>query len=832
MLSINYTPDQLLKLTGGAYHQKAFEEEKIRDVLIDSRRLVNPEHCLFIALKTPKNDGHNYVADLYDKGVRNYILDHIPENVEDLADANIIIVKDTLRALQKIGEYHRKQFDIPVIGITGSNGKTIVKEWLYQLLQHDYNIVRSPKSYNSQVGVALSALQMNEDNNLAIFEAGISETDEMERLQPIIRPTIGIFTNIGQAHNENFINISQKVGEKLNLFTAVDTLIYTPDHYEIREQIIKSELYRKINIFKWSRKASADLIIYAISKDQRQTKIQANFQNKEIEIVIPFTDQASVENAMHCWMTMLHLGYDNETIAARIKTLSPVAMRLELKEGINHCSIINDSYNSDFNALVIALDFMNQQKQHKKKTVILSDILQSGMNNLTLYQSVYELLKEKQIDRLIGIGKNITQQSNQFQDMEAEFYPSTNDFLNKFSIASFNNETILLKGARIFEFEQINKNLQQQSHETVMEINLNALVDNYNFFRSAVQPDTKIMAMVKAFSYGSGSFEIANILQYHRVDYLGVAYTDEGVELRKSGITLPLMVMNPEEHSFDIMIRHNLEPEIYSFRVLDLLDKATERNIVQDQKPVGIHLKLDTGMRRLGFKENEIDDVIEKILNNPLIRIKSVFSHLAASDEPGEVAFTKKQISRFESMSSKIQNYFDHKIIRHISNSAAITRYPQAQFDMVRLGIGLYGVATDSEIKNKLRNVSRLKTSISQLKFVKKGETVGYGRAFEADTDMKIGIVPIGYADGLSRILSNKKGKLWVNGNAAPIVGNICMDMCMVDLNGLEVNEGDEVIVFDDQHNIEEMAKDLGTIPYEVLTNVSRRVKRVYFHEG
>ncbi|MGM0612919.1 MAG: bifunctional UDP-N-acetylmuramoyl-tripeptide:D-alanyl-D-alanine ligase/alanine racemase [Bacteroidota bacterium] len=832
MLSINYTPDQLLKLTGGVYHQKAFEEEKIKDVLIDSRRLVNPEHCLFIALKTRKNDGHNYVADLYNKGVRNYILDHIPDNAQDLTNANIILVKDTLRALQKIGEYHRKQFDIPVIGITGSNGKTIVKEWLYQLLQNDYNIVRSPKSYNSQVGVALSALQMNEGNNLAIFEAGISETDEMERLQAIVRPTIGIFTNIGQAHNENFINIPQKVGEKLKLFTAVNTLIYSSDHYEIREQIIKSELSHKINIFKWSKNADADLLIQDISRNQRQTNIRGIYQNRNVEIIIPFTDQASIENAIHCWMTMLLLGYDNDTINERMQSLSPVAMRLELKEGINHCSVINDSYNSDFNALVIALDFMNQQKQHQKKTVILSDILQSGMNNLTLYQSVYELLKEKQIDRLIGIGKNISQQSNQFQDMDAEFYPSTDDFLNRFSIASFNNETILLKGARMFEFERINKVLQQQSHETVMEINLNALVDNYNYFRSVVKPGAKIMAMVKAFSYGSGSFEIANILQYHRVDYLGVAYTDEGVELRKSGITLPLMVMNPEEHSFDIMIRHNLEPEIYSFRVLDLLDKAIERNIVQDQKPVGIHLKLDTGMRRLGFTEDELEEVISKIQNNPLIRINSVFSHLAASDEPDETAFTKNQISSFEKMASKIQNQFDHEIIRHISNSAAITRYPDAQFDMVRLGIGLYGVATDPSIKDKLRNVSRLKTSISQIKYISKGETVGYSRAFKADTDMKIGIIPIGYADGLSRILSNKKGKLWVNGNAAPIIGNICMDMCMVDLNGLEVEEGDEVVVFDDQHNIEEMANDLGTIPYEVLTNVSRRVKRVYYHEG
>jgi alanine racemase len=832
MLTINYSLEQILAVVNGQFYQNATEAEVIRDVLIDSRRLTRPEDSLFIALKSKKDDGHNYVDELYQKGVRNFILDHIPENSSSLSEANIILVKHTLKALQKLGEFHRKQFDIPVIGISGSNGKTIVKEWLYQLLQSDFNIVRSPKSYNSQIGVPLSVLQMNKEHTLAIFEAGISETDEMDNLVQIVRPTLGVFTNIGQAHNENFITIQQKVGEKLKLFTGVDTLIYCSEHYEIREQIIKSELSRKINVFKWSSNGEADLLVKEIKKNNRQTTIVAEYGGGTQSITIPFTDAASIENAMHCWMVMLHLGYENPVINERMNSLSPVAMRLELKEGINHCSIINDSYNSDINSLAIALDFLNQQKQHQKKTVILSDILQSGMNHLNLYQSVFELLKEKKADRLIGIGTDISNQSNMFRDMEAEFFSNTEDFLNRFSLATLNNETILLKGARVFEFERINKVLQQQAHATVMEINLNALVENYNYFRSAIKSGTKIMAMVKAFSYGSGSFEIANVLQYHRVDYLGVAYTDEGVELRKSGITLPLMVMNPEEHSFDTMIRHNLEPEIYSFRVLELLEKSIDRNIVQDRKPVGIHLKLDTGMRRLGFVEHELPEVVERIKNNPRISVKSVFSHLAASDEPGQKEFTLEQIEAFRRMSEIVTSGFDYEIIRHIANSAAITRYPEAQFDMVRLGIGLYGVATDTAVKKQLRNVSRLTTSISQIKLLDKGETVGYSRSFTAPSEMKIGTVPIGYADGLSRILSNGRGKLWVKGKAAPIVGNICMDMCMIDLSGMDVKEGDEVVVFDDQHSITQMAQDLNTIPYEVLTNVSRRVKRVYYHEG
>lgn len=832
MLSIQYTLEDLAAITGGELYQRGKTVENIHDIFIDSRRLVNPEGRLFVALKSKKNDGHNYIPELYKKGVRYFLIDYLPADIDSLLDADFIKVNNTFSALQKIAVHHRQKFDIPVIGITGSNGKTIVKEWLYQLLNDDYDLIRSPKSYNSQIGVPLSVLQMNNEHQLAIFEAGISGTDEMDNLVKIIRPTMGIFTNIGHAHDENFINASQKTGEKLKLFTAVNTLFYSSDHFNIREQIIKSELSTKINIRNWGTNGDPDLLIKGMEKKDIRTTIFAEYEGEELSITIPFIDAASIENALHCWMVMLHLGYENGRISERMNELSPVAMRLELKEGINHCLVINDSYNCDINSLGIALDFMNQQKQHQKKIVILSDILQSGMNDFYLYQSVHKLLKEKEIDRLIGIGPAISDQVKQFQDMEAIFFKDTDEFLDKFSLATLNNETILLKGARVFEFERINKVLQQQAHETIMEINLDALVDNFNYFRSIVNPDTKIMAMVKAFSYGSGSFEIANILQYYRADYLGVAYSDEGVELRRAGITLPLMVMNPEEHTFDTMIRYNLEPEIYSFRVLSLLEQAIQRNIVQDQRPFGIHLKLDTGMRRLGFTEEEIDDLIERIKQNPRLKVQSVFSHLAGSDESKHADFTYQQIELFRNMSDKILQALDYPVIRHIANSAAITRYPEGQFDMVRLGIGLYGIATDKAIQEKLRNVTRLKSTISQIKSLKKGETVGYGRAFRAKQDMKIAVVNIGYADGLSRILSNGRGKLWVKRESASIIGNICMDMCMIDISRMDVKEGEEVIVFEDQNSIEEIAEKLETIPYEVLTNVSRRVQRVYYHDG
>jgi alanine racemase len=827
---MNYSVSTISKVINAFTSGDGNSDVLIKNLLIDSRKLSNAETSLFFAIIGERHDGHSYLNDLHVKGVRFFVVSSLPKSVDLFKDSIFLLVDDTLVALQELCAFHRKQFNIPVIGITGSNGKTIVKEWLYQLMREDKNIVRSPKSFNSQVGVPLSVWQINEENKLGIFEAGISKTQEMNLLETIIQPTIGMITNIGQAHDESFENQKQKVDEKLKLFVRSEVLIYCKDYLLVHDEISTNKDFRDLKVFTWSRKLRADLLIGRITKSAVDTEIQGVYKNDFIRISIPFTDEASIENAIHCWTMLLYLGYENLVIAERMRFLSPIAMRLELKEGINNCSIINDSYNSDLGSLAIALDFLNQQKQHPKKTLILSDILQSGRNEETLYKEVAELIHKKGISRLIGIGGGISNQTKQF-DVEKVFYKSTDEFLKAFNNSFFRDETILLKGARAFGFEAISKVIQQKAHETVLEINLNAIVHNLNYFRAKINSGTKIMAMVKAFSYGSGSFEIANILQFHRVDFLAVAYADEGIELRKAGITMPIMVMNPEEQSYDSMIQHNLEPEIYSFRVLSLFEETLKRSEHDIDHPIPIHIKLDTGMHRLGFDEDEVNELIVRIQNNKHLTIKSVFSHLAAADENIHDDFTWQQIKKLSEMTEKIKAHFTYPIMKHILNSAGITRFPDAQFDMVRLGIGLYGIGVSVAEQAQLQNVSTLKTSISQIKNIAANETIGYSRKGLATRDIQIATVPIGYADGLSRKLSGGRGKMIVNGKHAPVIGNVCMDMCMIDITDINASENDEVIVFGEAYPITEVAKDVGTIPYEILTNVSRRVKRVYFQE-
>jgi alanine racemase len=829
MSKSEYSISEITRIIKGELILESDTNTMISELAIDSRRLIVPEVSLFFALISKRNDGHKYIEELYEKGVRNFVVENEPANLLLLYNANIIKVKNTLTALQALAAAHRKQFSIPVIGITGSNGKTIVKEWLYQLLNESRNIVRSPKSFNSQIGVPLSVWQMREDHDLAIFEAGISEQDEMDHLQPIIQPTIGIFTNIGHAHDENFINRTQKAGEKLKLFTKVKKLVYCIDQKELQEGIIKTGLLKNIETFTWSRKTSADLQITKVHPDGHFTQLTGVYKETEIDIEIPFTDEASIENAIHCWATMLLMGFNNPLIAKRMRTLQPLAMRLEMKAGINNCTLINDSYSNDIDSLSIALDFLNQQKQHRRKTVILSDILQSGRSDSHLYNEVSELLDMKQVDRFIGIGKGISRHSTLFK-MEKEFFNTTEEFLDSYSVNAFANESILLKGARIFGFERITESLQQKTHETVLEIDLNALVHNLNYYRSMLDVGVKVMAMVKAFSYGSGSYEIANILQFHQVDYLTVAYADEGVELRKAGIKLPIMVMNPDEESFDAIIKYQLEPEIYSFRVLKMLEAALLRMTINSQ-PVGIHIKIDTGMHRLGFDPAEVDELINQLKGRATIRVKSVFSHLAASDSESNDDFTRHQVSLFRMISERISIEFDYPILSHIANTAAITRFPEARFDMVRLGIGLYGIAPMPEEQDNLQNVSTLRSVISQIKHIQADDTVGYNRRYKAKKETTIAIVPIGYADGLSRALSNGIGHLKVRGKFAPIVGSICMDMTMIDITCINAQEGDEVMIFGKDLPITRLADEMGSIPYEILTGISQRVKRVYFQE-
>ncbi len=796
----------------------------IQYLLIDSRTLFSPQESLFFAITGERHDGHNFIRELYQKGVKNFIVNSLSNQQNEMPEANFILVQDTLNALQLLSAHHRKQFNLPIVGITGSNGKTIVKEWIYQLLALDKNIIRNPKSYNSQVGVPLSIWLLNDHANFGIFEAGISKENEMVLLQHIIRPTIGIFTNIGDAHQENFIDQKQKVREKLKLFTESEIIIYNKDYYLI-DDLIQSDKRFENRIFTWSTKFPADLNIIAVKKEQTETLITGKIKSKVFTISIPFTDDASVENSIHCWALMLYLGYEQEVISERIATLNPVAMRLELKAGINNCTLINDYYNSDLDSIRIALDYLVRQTQHNKKTLILSDILQSGTPNQKLYHEVANMLAKKQVDKIIGIGPIISHQAKLFS-MQKEFYASTEEFINKLSDLHFRDEAILLKGARTFEFEKISAKLQQKTHNTVLEINLNAIINNLNFFRSLLNPGTKVMAMVKAFSYGSGMYEIANVLQYQKVDYLAVAYTDEGNELRKAGISLPIMVMNPESHGFDQMFENNLEPEIYGFRILHSFLESLKKSGLTN---FPIHIKIETGMKRLGFFAEELDELITVLTNNPHITVKSVFTHLAASDKFEHDAFTRLQFSRFYEASNKITKALKYPVMRHILNSSGVERFPEAQYDMVRLGIGLYGISSTKQ--EKLLHVSTLKTIISQIKKIPAFETIGYGRLGQLKHDSVIAIIPVGYADGLSRRLSNGIGSVIVNGQPAKIIGNICMDMCMIDITEIPAKEGDEVIIFGKENTISQLAQQAGTIPYEILTGISQRVKRIYYHE-
>ena len=803
------------------------DDRIIQNLLIDSRRLDAAGQTLFFALVSQRNDGHKYIEDLYQNGVRAFVVSKMPEEVH--SDACYLLVDDVLKALQQLAAYHRSQFNIPVIGITGSNGKTIVKEWLAQLLSPDYNLVRSPKSYNSQVGVPLSVWRMDETHQMAIFEAGISKPDEMTALQKIIKPTIGIFTNIGQAHEENFISFMQKAGEKLNLFTQAETLVYCMDYYDIQQVILRAGLGKKVHLIPWSRKfKEAEFFVSSVEKQEKNTLMALQHKGECYQFTIPFVDDASIENAIHCIVLCLLLKMPKEVLEERLQGLTSIAMRLEIKSGINNCTIVNDYYNSDVNSLAIALDVMNQQRQHQDKVLILSDILQSGKDEHELYGSIAQMLENKGVGMLIGIGEAISRQERYFK-MKSFFFKDVNDFLQRFPLSQFRNQTILLKGARAFEFEQISMELQEKAHETVLEINFNHLINNFNHYKSLIKPETKLMVMVKAFGYGSGNYEVSNILQFHRADYLTVAFADEGVELRRAGINLPIMVMSPEINSYDNIIKYHLEPEVFSFRNLELIERTLA--ITGVTIPLNVHVKLDTGMHRLGFSLKELPELIRRIQANPLIHVRSVFSHLATADNPEEDDFTMSQIKVFEEGSQMIVDAFPYKVLRHILNTAGITRFTQYQFDMVRLGIGLYGVPTCKADEGVLETVVSLKTTINQVKEIPAGDSIGYNRHGRAIHDMRIGIVPIGYADGLSRLLGNGNGKFYIKNQQVPIVGDICMDMCMLDLTDVEAKEGDTVVIFDAEHSINDIAKACQTIPYEVMTRISQRVKRVYYQE-
>ena len=793
---MNYTIVKITTLIGARRIGTA--DALISWLLTDSRSLCFPETTLFFALKTQRNDGHHYIEDLYRRGVRNFVVDHLPEHPQ--ADANYLKVPSPLAALQRLAERHRDEFNIPIVGITGSNGKTMVKEWLYQVLSPQFTVTRSPKSFNSQIGVPLSVWLLNEQTQIGLFEAGISQVGEMDALRDIIQPTIGVLTSIGAPHQENFRSLEEKCMEKLRLFQDAKVIIYNADD-DLVSRCIRRSGYkgRKIG---WHRE-----------------ELLPTYQ-------LPFDDEASIECSLAVAATALHLGVTPEQLAERMAQLEPVAMRLEVKEGQHGCQLINDSYNSDINSLDIALDFMSRRPGHRR-TLILSDIYQSGKDDADLYREVNDLCQKRGIDQLIGIGPRISSQRSTFNVQCSKFFATTDDFLRSSTFRQLHDELILIKGARVFGFDRISELLEQKVHETILEVNLNAVVDNLNYYRSFLKPETKLVCMVKADAYGAGAVEVAKTLQDHRVDYLAVAVADEGVTLRRNGITQNIMIMNPEMTAFKTMFDYDLEPEVYSFRLMDALIRAAEKQGVTGWP---VHIKLDTGMHRLGFDpEHDMDELIRRLKQQNAIIPRSVFSHFVGSDSDDFDNFSTMQFEKFDRASRQLQAAFSHKILRHMDNSAAIEHFPERQMDMCRLGLGLYGV--DPRDNRMLHTVSTLKTTILQLRHVPKEDTVGYSRKGVLTRDSVIAAIPIGYADGLNRHLGRGACYCLVNGQKAPYVGNICMDVAMIDVTDIPCQEGDMVEIFGEHLPITVLSDVLQTIPYEVMTSVSGRVKKVYFQD-
>ena len=846
---MKYSIEKVTTLIGARRIGEA--DAQIGWLLTDSRSLCFPEETLFFALRSARNDGHRYIGDLYRRGVRNFVVESKglqetqPQGLDGMTDANFLVVPSPLAALQRLAERHRDEFDVPIVGITGSNGKTMVKEWLYQLLLPSQKIVRSPRSYNSQIGVPLSVWLLNEQTEVGIFEAGISQPGEMFALRDIIQPTIGVFTSLGAAHQENFRSMEEKCMEKLELMHDTQAMVYCSDNDTVSrcirrmqykgEKIAWSQCDEQAALFVKSTNISHSSLLTPHSTFHlppstinlpQSTKITYIWQEEENCFEIPFIDEASVENAITCAAVALYMGLTPSQLAERMPRLEPVAMRLEVKEGQRGCLLINDSYNSDINSLDIALDFMNR-REAAKKTLILSDIFQTGATPEALYTQVSELVVKRGIEKFIGIGPELSSQADKIQVADKQFFMDVPHFLSSDAFSGLRNELILLKGARSFGFDQITEQLEQKVHETILEVNLNAVVDNLNYYRSFLKPETKMVCMIKADGYGAGAVEIAKTLQDQRVDYLAVAVADEGVTLRKAGITGNIMIMNPEMTAFKTMFDYDLEPEVYSFRLLDALVKAARKEGITGWP---VHIKFDTGMHRLGF--DPVDDIfklIDRLKHQNAIIPRSVFSHFVGSDSDGFDEFSARQFALFEEGSQKLQSAFTHHILRHMDNSAGIEHFPERQMDMCRLGLGLYGV--DPRDNRILHTVSTLKTTILQLRHVPAGETVGYSRKGKIDRDSVIAAIPIGYADGLNRHLGNRHCYCLVNGQKAEYVGNICMDVAMIDVTDIPCMEGDQVEIFGEHLPVTVLSDALDTIPYEVFTGVSNRVKRVYFQD-
>ncbi len=832
---MQYNLKEIAEVTGAEIFtpgkNTSVSERNINWLLTDSRSLCFPAETLFFALKSQRNDGHKYIKELYYRGVTNFVVDHT-DGFEKLEKACFLVVKNTLDALQALACHHRSRFNIPVIAITGSNGKTTVKEWLYQLLSPDYHVCRSPRSYNSQVGVPLSLWLIDRHTDIAIIETGISKPGEMERLNRIVKPTIGVITNVGQAHQENFLSLQIKCTEKMNLFKGCQTAVLNLSNSTVFQ--CASTLPETMRKMTWNNASGADsdttdILIRDIIKEQNKATVRFSFKNEVGQFTIPFIDDAAIENSITCFTTCLSLRMPVDTICQRMERLEPVAMRMEVKDGTNGCTIINDTYNSDIHSLDIALDFMSRRPDTKeqKRTLILSDILQSGESSQSLYSRVAQMAQNRGIEKIIGVGEKISQCADYFPMLEKHFFRTTADLLSSSIFRDLKNEFILIKGARQFRFDKLSDLLTLKVHQTILEINLNAIVDNLNYYRQFKRPETKMVCMVKASAYGIGSVEASKTLQDHGVDYLAVAVADEGAELRNAGVTANIMVMNPEMTSFKMLFDYRLEPEVFNFDILEELIRSAEKEGITN---FPIHIKIDTGMHRLGFNaKTDMQRLIDRLQRQRALVPCSVFSHFVGSDSDGFDDFSHHQFELFDKASTQLQSIYGHHIIRHICNSAAIEHFPQYHLDMVRLGLGLYGI--NPRTNEIIHNVCTLKTTILQIRDVPAGDSIGYSRRTTVNRQSRVAAIPIGYADGLNRKLGNRNCFCLVNGKRAPYLGNICMDVCMIDVTDIDCKEGDHAIIFGDDLPVTVLSDVLDTIPYEVLTGISTRVQRVYVQE-
>lgn len=795
-------------------------DEIIGKIFYDSRSIIAPVNGVFFAINAI-HDGHAYMEDAYQKSIRIFVCNRINIPHED---AVYLLVDNPLESLKKWAKYHLAKYHLPIFGITGSNGKTVVKEWIYQCLWENFNIVRSPKSFNSQMGLPLSLLQINKHHNLGLFEVGISQPGEMEKQEQLLEPEIGILTNVTSAQSQYFIDEEQHITEKIKLFKNAKTIIFNNENEAI-EKLIK-ETYPDKKLISYSGK-NADIHCTNKFISATHSNLEIYVYGKELKISIPFTDDASIQNALCVVSVLYYLGFNFEFIQEKIAQIQSVSMRLELIEGLNNSLIISDVFNSDLESLEIALNFLFRQNK-TKKNLIVSDIYQSHLPEEVLYEKIAELVNSYPLDQLYLVGEKMGKYKKMFSKQPQTFL-TTKEMLEYFENYRFKDAAILVKGARKFELEKVAKIFEIQSHDTILEVNLHSLMTNVNYFKSLLKPETKVIAMVKAQSYGIGSFEVAEMLQYYHVDYLAVAYADEGAYLRDRGIYLPIFVMNPEVSSYDVVIEKRLEPEIYSFRVLEkFIQKLRDKALTN---PYPIHIKVDTGMHRLGFQPEDIPKLAELLKNNPFVKVKSVFSHFCVSDDASQEEFTRLQAHKLKTSYDTLVSVIEYKPMLHIDNTTGIVNYPEYQFDAVRVGIGMYGYIDSEKALKNLETVVKLKTVISNVIHIKTGETVGYGRRFKAERETVIATIPVGYADGIRRLVGNEVGYVMIHNQKAKIVGSICMDMMMVDITNIPCREGDEVVVIGEQPSLKEYAEWCTTIPYEILTSISPRVKRVYFRE-